>query len=76
MINPDNRRISGVHSLVGAMIRQAVLDYKIGYEESTGEYPAYRFLHTAGLLSEVDSLYAAMLSYDSDVYQELKRTAL
>jgi hypothetical protein len=43
MINPDKPRVSGVHSLVGAVIRQAVLDYKAGYEESTGEYPAYGF---------------------------------
>ncbi len=71
----DTRRIAGVHSLVGAVIRQAVLDYKADYEESTGEYPAYRFLYTAGLLPHVDSLHAAILSSDPAAYHEARKVA-
>lgn len=75
MINPDNRRIAGVHSLVGAVVRQAVLDYKIGYEESAGEHPAYLFLHTAGLLPYVESLYTAILTSDPEMYRQARKVA-
>jgi hypothetical protein len=55
--NPDNRRINGVHSLVGAIIRQAVLDHTSNYHEQAGEYPAYQFLYNAGLLPKVDEMF-------------------
>ncbi len=73
MINPDPRRIAGVHSLVGAIIRQSVLDYKAEYQESTGEYPAYRFLYTAGLLPFVDSLHTAILTSNPEMYHEARK---
>ncbi len=75
MIGADNRRINGVHSLVGAVVRQAVIDYKSEYDERLDEYPAYRFLYDAGLLSHVDSLYEAILSSDPDVYHTARKVA-
>jgi hypothetical protein len=70
---PEYRRVPGLHSLVGAIIRQAVLDCKSEYQERSNEYPAYRFLYDAGLLSRVDSLHAAILSSDPSVYHEARK---
>ena len=72
----DTRRVAGTHSLVGAVIRQAVIDYKTDYEESTGEYPAYRFLYDAGLLSHVDSLYEAILTSNPESYRESRKVVV
>ena len=69
----DNCRVPGIHSLVGAIIRQAVVDYKSEYHERTGEYPAYQFLHRANLLKDVNNLYAAILSSDADMYRQNRR---
>jgi hypothetical protein len=69
----DNRRIAGVHSLIGAVIRQAVLDHKSNYDERIDEHPAYLFLYQAGLLPYVDSLYAAILSSNPEAYHEARK---
>jgi hypothetical protein len=71
--NPDTRRIPGAHSLAGAIIRQAVLDYKIGYTERLGEYSAQWFLHCAGLMHSVDSLYDAIVTNDAAVYHDAQK---
>lgn len=69
----DTRRIAGVHSLIGAVIRQAVLDFKSEYQESPGEHLAYRFLYDAGLLPHVDSLHTAILTSNPESYREARK---
>ena len=75
MINPDNRRIAGAHSLCGAVIRQAVLDYKAGYKEQVGEYSAEWFLYVAGLTMQIDSIYQAIITSNPDVYHDARKVA-